>query len=92
MEVHVFTEYQGSTEQDYRKIAKGCEEEATIKNDTHQRRGQNILMVVCFTDDTDVSGKKEEILSRDPNKHRMIPMISDELREIYCYVVNEQLW
>ena len=40
MEVHFFTEYHGSTEQDYGNIAKGCEEESTIKDDTHQRRGQ----------------------------------------------------
>ena len=42
MEVHFFTEYHGSTEQDYINMAKGCEEESTINNDTHQRRGHNI--------------------------------------------------
>ena len=43
MEVHFFTEYHGSTEQDFGKIAKSCEEESTIKDDTHHRRGHNIL-------------------------------------------------
>ena len=61
MEVHFFTEYHGSTEQDYGNIAKGCEEESTIKDDTHQRRGHNIHMptVVSFNAETDFSGKKK---------------------------------
>ena len=64
MEVHVFTEYHGSTEQDYGKIAKGCEEESTIKDDMHQRRGHNTIhTVVIFTAETDLSGEKEEFLS-----------------------------
>ena len=81
MEVHLFTEYHGSTEQDYGKIAKGCEEESTIKDDTHQRRGYNIHTVVSFTAETDFSGKKEEILSKDTTKQRVIRMIRGELRE-----------
>ena len=59
MEVHFFTEYHGSTEQDYGNIAKGCEEESTIKNDTHQRRGHNVHTVVSFNAETDFSGKKK---------------------------------
>ena len=70
MEVHVFTEYQGSTEQDYGKIAKWCEEESTIKDDTHQRRGHNnIHTVVSYTAETDLSGEKEEFVSEaQPNR------------------------
>ena len=81
MDVQFFTEYHGSTEQDYGKVAKGCEEESTIKDDTHHRRGHNIHAVVSFTAETDFSGKKEEFLSRDITKQRVIQMISDELRE-----------
>ena len=92
MEVQFFTECYGSTEQDFGKMAKGCEEESTIKDDTHQRRGHNIHAVVSFTAATDFSGKKEEFLSRDTTKQRVIPMISDELRERECHVVNEQIW
>ena len=80
MEVQFFTEYHGSTEQDYGKIAKGCEKESTIKDDTHHRRGHNIHDVVSFTTETDFSGKKEEFLARDTTKQRVIPMISDELK------------
>ena len=70
MEVHFFTEYHGSTEQDYGKIAKGCDEEPTIKDDTHQRRGNNIHdTIVIFTAVTDLSGEKEEFLSEaQPNR------------------------
>ena len=37
--------------------------------------------VVSFTAETDFSGKKEEFLARDTTEQRVIPMISDELRE-----------
>ena len=47
---------------------------------------------VSFTAETDFPGKKEEFLSRDITKQRVIPMISDELRERECRVVNEQFW
>ena len=85
MDVHFFTEYHGSTEQDYGNIAKGCEEESTIKDDTHQRIAHNIHTVISFTTETDFSGKKEEFLSIDTTKQRVIPMISDELRERECH-------
>ena len=61
-------------EQDYGNIAKGCEEESTIKDDTHQRRGHNIHRptVVSFNAETDFSGKKksscqETQTESDPN-------------------------
>ena len=82
MEVHFFTEYHGSTDQDYGNIVKGCEKKSTIKDDTHQRRGHNIHSSVSFTAESDLSGKKEELLSRDTTRQRVVPMISDELREI----------
>ena len=91
-EVHFFTEYHGSSEQDYGNIAKGCEEESNIKYDTHQRRGHKIHTVVSLTAEPDLSGKNEEFLSRDTTKHRVIPMISDELRKREWHVVNEHVW
>ena len=44
--------------------------------------------VVSFTAETEFSGKKEELLSRDTNKQRLIRKISDQLRERDCTVVN----
>ena len=60
----------------------------SIKDNTHQRRGNNIHPIVNFTAETEFSGKKEEFLSRDLNKQRLIQMISDELKERGCTVVN----
>ena len=71
MEVHFFTEYHGSTEKEYGNIAKSCEEESTIKDDTHQRRGHNVHTVVSF------NGRA--LVKR--HKQRVIPIVSDELRE-----------
>ena len=44
--------------------------------------------VVSFTAETEFSGKKEEFVSRDTNKQRLIRMISDQLRDRYCIVVK----
>jgi len=44
--------------------------------------------VIAEPAETEFSGKKEEFLSRDVNKQRLIQMISYELREKDCTVVN----
>jgi len=44
--------------------------------------------MVSFTIETEFSGKKEQFLSRDTNKQALIQLISDELRERDCTVVN----
>ena len=44
--------------------------------------------IVNFTAETEFSGKKEEFLSRDLNKQRLIQLISDALKERHCTVVN----
>ena len=69
-------------------VFDGYEEGPSIKDNTHQRRGRNVHHVVSFTAQTELSGKKEEFLSRDTNKQRLIQMISDQLRERDCTVVN----
>ena len=60
----------------------GCEQGSLIKDDTHLRRGGTIYTVVSFTAETECSGKNEKFVPRDTNKQRLIPMITDELREI----------
>jgi 5'-3' exonuclease len=62
----------------------------SIKDNTHQRRGQNIHPVVSFTAETEFSGKKDEFLSRDSNKQGLIDLISDALRNRDCNVINAQ--
>jgi len=50
----------------------GYDEKPSVKDNTHERRGQNIHPIVSFTVETEFSGKKEEFLSRDVNKQRLI--------------------
>ena len=54
-----------------------------VPDTTHRvlDEGIHYAYVVSFTAAIDLSGKKEELLSRDTTKHRVIPMISDKLRE-----------
>ena len=80
MEVHSFTEYHGSTEQDSGNIAKGCEDESTIKDDTHQRRGHNIYIRLSASMLRQISQARRRALVKR-HKQRVIPIISDELRE-----------
>ena len=59
----------------------GYEEGPLIKEDTRQRRGHTIHTGFSFTAETlELSSKKEEFLSRDTNKGRLIRMTCDELR------------
>ena len=60
----------------------------SIKDNTHQRHGHNILPVVKFTEETEFSGKKGDFLSRDSNKQGLINLISDGLRKRGCNVIN----
>ena len=47
------------------------DEGQSVKDNTHERRGQNMHPIVSFTVETEFSGK-EEFLSRDVNKQRLI--------------------
>ena len=58
-------------------VFDGYNEGPSIKDNTHQRRGQNVYPVVNFTAETEFSGKKDEFLSRDRNKQGFINLISD---------------
>ena len=60
-------------------VFDGYEEGPSIKENTHQRRGRNMYTVVSFTADAELSGNKEEFLSRDANKQILIRTISDQL-------------
>ena len=60
----------------------------SIKDNTHQRRGMNVHPVVHFTGDTEFIGKKEQFLSRASNKEGLISLISAQLSNRGCYVIN----
>lgn len=69
-------------------VFDGYEEGPSIKDNTHLRRGHGIQPVVNFITDTQFSGKKENFLSRDSNKQSLIRLVSAELRNRGCTVVN----
>ena len=70
-------------------VFDGYEEGPSIKDNTHQRRANNTpYPIVNFTAETEFSGKKEEFLSMDINKQRLIYMLSDGLKERNCSVIN----
>jgi hypothetical protein len=69
-------------------VFDGYGEGPTIKDNTHQRRGQNIHPIVNFTAETKFDGKKDEFLSRDINKQRLINLISTEIEQKGCTVIN----
>ena len=61
-------------------VCDGYEEGPPIKDDRNQRIGHDIRTYLSFTAETlELSRKKEEFLSRDTDKQRLIRMICDEL-------------
>jgi len=53
-------------------VCDGYDEGPSIKDNTHERRGQNTHSIVSFTAETEFSGKSEEFLSKDVNEQRLI--------------------
>ena len=75
-EVHSFSEYHDSLEQDHGKIAKSYADftirhygsSSTVVFDGYESRiSHDIHTVVSFTDETDLSCKREGLLSRETN-------------------------
>jgi len=53
-------------------VFEGYDEGPSIKDNTQETRGRNIYPIVSLTAETEFSGMKEEFLSRDVNKQRLI--------------------
>ena len=53
-------------------VFDGYSEGASIKDNTHQRRGQHDHPIINFTADSEFSGKREDFLSRGKNKEGLI--------------------
>jgi len=49
-------------------VCDGYDEGPSIKDNTHERRGQNIHPIVSFTAATEFSGKKEECQEMSINR------------------------
>ena len=69
-------------------VFDGYGQDPSIKDNTHQRRGQNTRPVVSFNTDTEFVGKKEDFLSTPCNKQRLIDMITQELQMGGSTVIN----
>ena len=69
-------------------VFDGYGEGPSIKDNTHQRRGQKIHPIVSFTAETEFSGKNEDFLSRDKNKADMIALIITALTKRGCHVIQ----
>ncbi len=66
----------------------GYDEGPSIKDNTHDRQGRNVHPIVSFTAETELSGKKEDFLSRDKNKANTIALISTALIKRGCHVIQ----
>ena len=69
-------------------VLDGYGEGPPIKDNTHQRREKNMHPIVSFTAETQLSGKKEDFLSRDKNNTDMIALISTSLTKRGCHVIQ----
>jgi len=68
-------------------------EEWPSKDITHQRRRHTIHPLVSFTAETQFYNKKEEFMSTDSNKQRLIWMVSDELKKrLHCSQRTRGCW
>ena len=65
-------------------VFDGYGEGPSIKDNTNQRRGKN-LHLLLVSQQKQFSGKKEDFLSRDKNKADMIALISTALTKMGCH-------
>ena len=66
----------------------GYSEGPSIKDDTHQRRGENTDTIVIFNADTEFVGRKDDYLSRSCNKQGLVNLMTEELEKKGCTVIN----
>ena len=66
----------------------GYDEGPSIKDNTHQRRGNNKHQIVSLTAETEFSGKKEDVLSCEKSKTEIIGLMSTALIKRGCHVIQ----
>ena len=69
-------------------VFDGYSDSASIKDNTHQRRGQNTHPVINFTAQTEFVGRKDDFLSVSVNKQGLIKLVTEELEKKGCTVIN----
>ena len=69
-------------------VFDGYSDSASIKDNTHQRRGRNTHPVINFTAQTEFVGRKDDFLSVSVNKQGHIKLVSEKLEKKGCTVIN----
>ena len=69
-------------------VFDGYREGPSIKDNTHQRRGENTHPIVNFNAETEFVGRKDYFLTRSCNKQGLINLMTEELEKKGCSVIN----
>ena len=69
-------------------VFDGYSEGPSIKDNTHQRRGENTHPIINFNAETVFMGRKDEFLSRSCNKQGLINLITKQMKKKGCTVFN----
>lgn len=80
--------YADFTTRHYGIVFDGYSEGPSIKDNTHQRRGENTHPIVNFNAKTEFVGRKNDFLSRSCNKQGLINLMTEELEKKGCTVIN----
>ncbi len=69
-------------------VFDGYSEGPSIKDNTHQRLGENTHPIVNFNAETEFVGRKDDFLSRSCNKQGLINLMTEDLEKKGCTVIN----
>lgn len=69
-------------------VFDGYSEGPSIKDNTHQRRGQHAHPIISLDAKTEFVGRKDDFLSRSFNKQGLIHLVTEELQKKGCTVIN----
>lgn len=70
-------------------VFDGYSEGSSIKDNTHQRCGENTHLIEVNNAETEFFGRKDDFLSRYCNKQGLINLIIEELEKKCFTVINE---
>lgn len=69
-------------------VFDGYSEGPSIKDNTHQRRGENTHPIINLNADTEFVGRKDDFLTRSSNKEALIKLMTEELEKKGCTVIK----
>ena len=71
-------------------VFDGYNGEPSTKDNAHERRKNHVSNKVQITDATKFTGKKEDFLSNNENKHAIIKLIGNQMQERGCHVIHAE--